>query len=156
MSINLDTFYCSTSKFSMVNKSKSTNSSSTVDNKVLLEVIKKLTETVVDKSRDKCWTSTLKLNGRGHVQIKHKGIKYLGHRIMACSNSNPPQFVPYDKKTKIDASHLCGNRSCINPEHLHFENCLVNQTRDCCRMFKDTEGYYCPHSPPCIGCKPIK
>jgi len=139
----------------MPNKRKVTRSSSTVDDNTLKIVIKLLKKTVILCREDGCWISKLKVNGRGHVQIKHKGIKYLGHRIMACARTKPYKYVAYNPKTKIEASHLCGNQSCINPNHLFMENCLINQTRDCCRMFGKKAGYQCPHEPPCIGCEPI-
>jgi hypothetical protein len=139
----------------MPNKAKTVNSSTTIDDQLLVELIKCIRKTTVPVKGSKCLHSRLKLNGRGHVQIKYKGIKYLAHRIMGCAKSAPFKYIPYDKLTKIDASHLCGNRQCINPDHIHFENCLINQTRDCCHMFGQKEGYKCPHEPICIGCQPI-
>lgn len=134
----------------MPNERKPTNSSGKVDSETLAAVIGLLHRSVVHDAKSNCWSSKLKVNGRGHVQIKYKNIKYLGHRVMACANSKPLQYVEYDPATKIEASHLCGNRACINPEHLHFENCLVNQTRDCCRMYGSDPRYWCPHEPKCI------
>ncbi len=139
----------------MINKSKKTKSSTHIDSDTLKTLIKLLEKSVRDKSTSGCWYSNLKPNGRGHVQIKYKGVRYLGHRIMAFSKSNPPIYVPYDPTTKIEASHLCGDPKCIRPDHLHLENTLVNQTRDCCRMFGEQKGYFCPHKPACIGCNPV-
>lgn len=140
----------------MVRNTKKTGSSKSIDPETLKEIIDKLKATVLDRSKNKCWVSRLKPNGRGHVQIKHKGVKYLGHRIMACARTKPYKYVEYSADTKLEASHLCGTPSCIDKRHLFFENNLVNQTRDCCRMFGKKKGYWCPHKPHCIGCKPIK
>ena len=63
-----------------------------------------------------CWTLYQKQNGRGHSQIKVDNIKYLAHRIMACED----KYVEYDKVVKNDASHLCGNHDCVNPDHLYI------------------------------------
>jgi hypothetical protein len=132
----------------MPNNKKSTKSSTTVADDAFHEVVNLLEKRVVKQSSG-CWYSMLKPNGRGHVQIKVNGIKYLGHRIMACKKYN--KYIEYDVETKLEASHLCGVPRCINPDHLHLENPLVNQTRDCCRMFKTEPRYRCPHEPVCFG-----
>jgi len=98
-----------------------------------------------------CWRSKLVLNGRGHCQPKFKGIKYLGHRVMAAVSNNM-KYVPFTEETKQTASHRCGNPWCINPNHLVYEHEEINHTRDCCRRYKDrVETYMCPHRPCCIG-----
>jgi hypothetical protein len=132
-----------------------TKSSKDVDDVTLSSIIAKLRASATQSGPLGCWRSSLVPNGRGHVQIKHQGVKYLGHRIMACASKKPYKYVKYDAETKIEASHLCGNPACINPQHLFLENTLVNQTRDCCRMFRDLEGYKCPHKPACIGMIPV-
>jgi len=146
---------CRTTTNSMTNKKKARQSSTTIDDDRLSVLIKRLKQSVVHVPNSTCWHSTLKVNGRGHVQIKYKGIKYLGHRIMACAKTKPYKYIAYDTTTKIDASHLCGNRQCINPDHIQLEPSLVNQTRDCCRMFGQKPGYRCPHEPVCVGCHPL-
>lgn len=146
----------------MPRKPNTESSSSVVDDATLSVLICKLKNSVIvtrgktlETMENQCWSSKYKLNGRGHVQIKYKGIKYLGHRIMACAKGpGPHTYVKYDPKTKNQASHICGKPSCINPYHLCMENDLVNQTRDCCRMFQNVEDYKCPRDPTCIGCKP--
>jgi len=139
----------------MAKKPNTKHSSITVDDETLKTLILKFKETskVV---QDGCWRSNYALNGRGHVQIKYKGTKYLGHRIMACARGpGPHTYVAYSEVTKIQASHICGKPWCINPDHLFMENDLINQTRDCCRMYgKVRWDYLCPHIPTCIGCNP--
>lgn len=137
----------------------STKTSTEISPEVLEELINTLVSSIIIKTGGKsrtCWYSDYKPNGRGHIQVKHKNIKYLGHRIMAFSKSRPYRYIPYDPITKIEVSHLCGDSKCLNPDHLALENCLVNQTRDCCRMFGQKKGYKCPHDPVCIGCISIK
>src|SRR5271170_1147421 len=136
-------------------------SSLDIDDETLSILISKLRDSIVPqetlKSKEQCWQSSYKLNGRGHVQIKYKGIKYLGHRIMACARGEGPYvYIKYDLNIKNTASHLCGNPWCINPYHLWLEREDINHTRDCCRMYKSLDDYKCPHIPVCIGCKPCK
>jgi len=126
----------------MPRKPNTENSSSIVDDSTLSILICKLKNSVVvaqgktlETMENECWSSKYKLNGRGHVQIKYKGIKYLGHRIMACAKGpGPHTYVKYDPKTKNQASHICGKPSCINPYHLCMENDLVNQNK---RLLQD-------------------
>lgn len=33
---------------------------------------------------------------------------------------------------ELDASHLCHNKICVRPEHIHFENTLINNARRAC------------------------
>lgn len=142
-------------------------SSKRVKRKVLLELIaqikskiatKKAGPSSVKESRRSCWHLTLKTNGRGHAQITYLGTKYLAHRVMACvrRNGTVRRYRPYDQD-KIQASHLCGDASCVNPKHLKFEPDLYNQTRDCChRIGIGERKYRCPHQPKCAYLKPIK
>jgi len=132
----------------MPNKKCSFKSSTEVTPQLLCVLVSRIQSTVLCRDPGMCWRSSLKLNGRGHVQFKHDRVKYLGHRIMAFALCK--SYTAYDPATKMQASHRCGNRWCINPGHLVLENCLVNQTRDCCRMFSHKQDYKCPHEPECI------
>jgi hypothetical protein len=67
----------------------------------------------------------------------------------------PYKYIEYDPKTKLEASHLCGKHDCINPKHLHLEDHLTNQSRDCCHRYGWKKGYFCPHDPPCLNVTPI-
>jgi hypothetical protein len=78
----------------MPNRIKAENSSSKVSPAIMAELVSKIKSTVPLNLRGHaraCWKSTLKPNGRGHVQVKLRGVKYLGHRrIMAFARDGPP------------------------------------------------------------------
>lgn len=46
------------------------------------------------------------------------------------------------------ASHLCGNRFCINPAHLCWETPTKNIDRELCHKYPFFKT--CPHHPPCV------
>ena len=134
--------------------------STNISKQLLKELVAHVESKVSSKreGRGRCWKLVLKPNGRGHAQFKYKGVKYLGHRIMACKRRDGSlrKCPKYNKATKIQASHRCGESWCCNPRHLVFEKDLYNQTRDCChRVGIDIEGYRCPHSPRCTYLKGI-
>lgn len=81
----------------------------------------------------------------GHSQVRFRGVKYYCHILAAMVNT---KRAPNEGE---EASHLCSNGKCVNPEHLTFESALLNKTRMCCAYFlgKDPK-YNCPHSPACI------
>ena len=47
-----------------------------------------------------------------------------------------------------NASHICGNCSCVNPEHLRWETMQYNATRNYRHYFGTNE--HCLHSPRCV------
>ena len=128
----------------------SSNSSSLITLSLFTRVRKALNETHI-LQQNGCIFSSLRPNGRGHTQIKVGGIKYLGHRIAAADKIELDLASYNNKETKLEASHRCGVPRCINPTHLIFELSERNQTRDCCRMFRNQQGYRCPHLPLCIN-----
>jgi hypothetical protein len=85
----------------------------------------------------------------GYTQVRFHGKKYDLHRL-ACALRCGPGGI------NDEASHLCPDqlsvdrRGCFNPAHLHWEAGLINKSRLCCLLFKDTHGYFCPHNPPCL------
>ena len=55
----------------------------------------------------------------------------------------------------LDSSHLCHNRLCWNPDHLHAESHLVNMSRNTCPsnvFVRDVKKVFCfcTHVPPCL------
>lgn len=66
---------------------------------------------------------------------------------------------------QLDASHLCGEPNCFNPDHLVVESRMVNEDRKSCQRNSfvselvlesgdileiGTVGSSCPHAPQCI------
>ncbi|KAI6209308.1 hypothetical protein M3Y96_00208100 [Aphelenchoides besseyi] len=49
---------------------------------------------------------------------------------------------------EITASHLCGNRECVSPNHIIFEPLDINRSRDRCHMIDLLE--FCTHEPKCL------
>jgi len=131
----------------MPNRAHPTNTSTRMNKQTFEKVCQAIMATVDRKTKNGCWKSRNQPNGRGHVQIKVDGIKYLGHRMMAMWWKK--RFLPYNNN--IEASHLCGRRWCINPRHLWMEKAAVNLERYCCHRHQKTTGYLCPHYPRCIG-----
>jgi hypothetical protein len=138
-------------------------SSKYISNTLLKKLVKRVKSRIISKDdgRGRCWRLSLKLNGRGYPQFTYHGTKYLAHRIMACirRNGSLRRCPVYKKKSKIQASHRCGNKWCVNPRHLVFEPEPLNQTRDCCHKagyFTTGRGYRCPHSPRCTYLKGLK
>lgn len=81
----------------------------------------------------------------GHTQVRFQGTKYYCHILAAMIGS---QRAPNSGE---EASHLCSNGHCVNPNHLTFESACLNKTRMCCAQFLGVHPkYICPHSPACI------
>lgn len=84
-------------------------------------------------------------DGSQYGQIRHNGVKYYCHVISL-------MFRTREISAGRQASHLCGDTRCINPDHLCWESDRVNKTRWCC--FDNLgifPGYVCPHFPACFG-----
>ena len=54
--------------------------------------------------------------------------------------------LPLHHRKYHQASHLCGNKACINVKHLVWERFDLNVSRDLCLVYKET----CEHNPQCI------
>lgn len=88
-------------------------------------------------------------SSKGYKQVRYKGTKYYLHTVAAMKHTGrAPQ-------TNEEASHLCHNASCVRPDHLVFEDGLVNKSRLCCELFRGKDGYRCPHNPTCFNCIPL-
>lgn len=120
------------------------------DYAVLLSGIKSAHEQSLAKCEmlaNGCWVSTLAAPKPGKPsQVRFRGIKYYTHFI-ACMYRM--QRVPAEGE---EASHLCNNAVCMNPEHLWFESGDINKSRIYCRLFRHHENFKCLHEPRCLGC----
>lgn len=100
-----------------------------------------------------CWEPAEGAKGfdeaNGYLRISYNGRKLFAH-----------VFVwEYQNKAKRpegqDVSHLCQNRRCCNPAHLHLEQRAANKSRDHCIGIAspDPQGtvHYrlCSHQPAC-------
>jgi len=66
------------------------------------------------------------------------------HRLAAILNSGDLRD-PED----LEASHLCGRRTCVKRSHLVFEPRNVNLTRWFCKYFHKHPEFKCLHTPKC-------
>jgi hypothetical protein len=65
------------------------------------------------------------------------------HVVLLYNNYRPPENCRL-----YQASHLCGNSSCIRHEHLLWERLDKNFARRMCHVYGAFEE--CPHTPQCI------
>jgi len=107
-----------------------------------------------DHNHPNCIVTNYVPSNNRRPQIRYKGEKYY-ISIVLCLRKNRKIDLNYSIKVGHECSHLCHNTSCINEHCLTFENGEINKSRSCCKIFKDVNGYYCPHDPICPGCSGI-
>jgi len=91
----------------------------------------------------------------GRPQVTHKGCKYY-ISIVLCLRRYRIKDPKYNIPVGHECSHICNNPPCINADWLCFETGPVNRSRNCCDLFKNVNGYLCPHEDPiCYGCTGI-
>ncbi len=75
-------------------------------------------------------------------------MRVFAHRLVLLATGRRPE------RSTCDASHLCGNASCIEPTHLVWERHPVNMDRHGCHV----HGWFevCPHTPPCLARVPFQ
>jgi len=73
-----------------------------------------------------------------------KGSIYLHHLSIFI---NDPTFITCSHREKHSFSHLCGNPSCFNPDHIVYEPHIINISRIACC------SEYCVHRNKCL--KPL-
>jgi len=103
-----------------------------------------------------CILTNYKYDKRPQVKIDNK--KYYCSVIMKLYAEKIKYGEDYNIKPGFDCSHFyCHNQECVETDHLHFENHLVNKSRLCCRIYgiykyDQVTKYICPHFPKCYIC----
>lgn len=84
------------------------------------------------------WTGATYASGYGYKQVKwpsgvkcHERIHRMAYMIH--HKKDYTQIPQYNGPDKLECSHLCGEKLCINVEHLNFETHAVNQQRIHCK-----------------------
>ena len=94
----------------------------------------------VDKTGG-CWKWTGAINSWGYGQFGTKGKFIRAHRFAyeLIKGEIPPGLV---------LDHLCGNRSCVNPDHLEAVTQRVNAFRSNCITTQNLRKTHCPSGHP--------
>lgn len=144
----------------------------TLSDKKLIELmdIVRSSDTIVDEECAiivKKPKSRLSYNNKDYVQIKVKASNDNGKKISPNCKVQLHQLLAWNhpdkdmrgelrhaiENTKLEISHLCGNKGCTNPSHLCAEDSWTNKTRITCEVIINVDGVYypmCRHKPPCI------
>lgn len=106
-----------------------------------------------------CWIHPNKPNKKGYVQVAKDSSKKVYTHHLAVRMVSGSNAVPTDRSQNV--SHLCGNASCCNPEHLVVESAEENHARKNCRVVRSVtcpcgcqhtfDVSVCAHTPPCIS-----
>lgn len=86
-----------------------------------------------------------KRNGRVLMRKKLRDYRPLLHTYLYWKKDCLYKQKNKRRKAKKEISHLCGNRNCGNPRHLHLEEHVKNLSRIGC-----PKGSSCIHTPSCI------
>ena len=86
----------------------------------------------------------------GYVQVS-----WAGANKFACLQTVVVWANGQEVKTGEDASHLCHNKKCLNPQHIIPEPTKLNQHRKGCIVWVkcnhcEKKLFVCPHGPTCI------
>ena len=107
-----------------------------------------------------CWECQLKPQGSGYCQlqlngsISYKGFEgyYLIHLFMLKQQGKLPSDEELKRISYPEASNLCHNKKCCNPDHIKFESGQTNKRRNVC-PHRINNGVICPfmhEGPSCL------
>lgn len=92
-----------------------------------------------------CIVCTLSIGGtRPTIGIRQNSKR----RLVVCTRIALIRHQKYPLHPRDTASHLCGNKFCINPAHLVWESLAYNVSRNGCHVFDHFAT--CPHRPACL------
>lgn len=89
--------------------------------------------------------STVWMDYRDTTRKKRRTATSTSRAVLeACAGPRPDNWH--------EASHLCGNARCINPEHLLWEPRDINVSRELCHneKYADARQGGCTHEPRCV------
>lgn len=78
-------------------------------------------------------------NGRKMHTYAHRGVYMLQHKVLEIPRVN-------ENGAKLEISHLCNTKICLNPTHLILETSNINRERKMCHK----SGVCIGHMPLCI------
>jgi hypothetical protein len=73
------------------------------------------------KEKHECIIWPFSKTGNGYGKLRYNGKFYLAHRLMCELKHGKP------KNEKLEASHSCGNKYCVNPNHLTWKTHKQNE-----------------------------
>lgn len=109
-------------------------------------------ETIHDETIGACYESKLATTGSGYCQINSGSGYYLWHLFMLRHHKRWPSKEQWKAMSSPEASHLCHNKRCGNPNHIVWEDGKNNKRRNVCPHEVDGE-LVCPYihkGPPCL------
>lgn len=106
-----------------------------------------------------CWLSRKKPSDRGYIKLKVDAQVSVAGRSKEVYLQQIAVVAKDDEKQKsllltdgYEASHLCHEKLCFNPNHIFMEPKAINISRNDCICVKIGEKHYsnCNHQPQCI------
>lgn len=84
-----------------------------------------------------CWESHHATTKTGYCQLNLNGaVKYggllQGNYTVHLWSLRYHNRLPAENESTVECSHLCHNKKCFNPAHLHWENGINNRRRNNC------------------------
>jgi len=128
-------------------------------NSTILPSITKRVHTSESNQLDsECWESSIATQGSGYCQLQLNGSGYgnsQGYYLLHIWSLRYHDRIPPASSMPLDdpdASHLCHNKRCLNPDHLIFESGKNNKRRNVCPCMVEGK-LICPYihnGPACI------